>query len=841
MHKKKRIIFAGMALLLLIAVSFGLYVLFRAPEAKPEEEMEEEVSTMSYEAQKLAERYANGLAAMEREDWEWALGIFTSLGDYADSARQAEAAQAQIDALEAQRLEDAYAAAEVLEYAEDFYGAAEAFLELEDYSDSASRALACWYAEGERQAQLGNRGAAAIAFGKAGDYQDARTRSLALWDQVAVRHTITAGFDYTVALAEDGTLLHTRRLQLKEEYQSDPSRLGTIIAVDGLLCLRDDGTVINPWTRETALAEEVSTWRNIVSISDGMGLKSDGTVVQSSYASRTYVPFTDQAKWRDLVAIDGNCGLHADGTVLEVGGIFRTYNQWTDVKAIACGNGFLIALRGDGTLYAEDLDEAMQTDKTGLVQGIDHVVSLSTGETTRQWAVVSEDGSVLAWGDNDWGQCNTQDWTDIIAVAVGTYHTVGLKRDGTLVATGANYNDEYYEDLGKYGEPYICWGQSDVEGWRVSMGTQPPDDLSCTPEQAIAQLEERQPLWSSLFSEPFDTSGGQPSDYLAAGENGAIYWPRWNDCGEPIIIRNTGDTAATVLTVEGDVWLRAMLEHEGYLYFLMKEMKEEALYRIPAEGGTPELLRSNIDGYTGSPPYCIAGNTAFVVTDTGQLLAISLDNPEEAMLIWNPQHRCKFLSIFPADNGLVLLVSCHQTDLDIQCWLYLSKDGVTLLDLTGNSYFDPTYFADESLHLYRIAYQGEAFEICRVDGAAGRKKSPIASLSPEQNPARRAVSGEMLTFATQCFDEENKLWETFYALDLRTGAIRELLRFPHTGSHNVSHEQFPSFQPCGDDLYLSGYHVSCHITRYRGIYAGAAPVEEGFSHMQRKWTVLEDK
>lgn len=835
--KKISVNLIAAALILVVLVGIVLY----ASRSKPAAETAGEVPAISYEEQKLEERYANGQAAMERGDWEWALGIFTSLGNYADSVQQAEAAQAKIDALEAQRLADAYAAAEALEQAEDFDGAAEAFLELEDYSDSATRALACWYLEGELQESLGNRGAAAIAFGKAGDYWNARARSLALWDQVAVRNTITAGFDYTVALAENGTLLHTRRLQLKEEYQSDPSRLGTIIAVDGLLCLRDDGTVINPWTRETALAEEVSTWRNIVSISDGMGLKSDGTVVQSSYASRTYVPFTDQAKWRDLVAIDGNCGLHADGTVLEVGGIFCTYNQWTDVKAIACGNGFLIALRGDGTLYAEDLDEAMQTDKTGLVQGIDHVVSLSTGEATRHWAVVSEDGSVLAWGDNDWGQCNTQDWTDIVAVAVGAYHTVGLKRDGTLVSTGANYNDEYYEDLGKYGEPYICWGQSDVEGWRVSMGTQPPDDLSCTPEQAIAQLEERQPLWSSLFSEPFDTSGGQPRDNLAAGENGAIYWTRWNDYGEPIIIRNTGDTAATVLTVEGDVWLRAMLEHEGYLYFLMKEMKEEALYRIPAEGGTPELLRSNIDGYTGSPPYCIAGNTAFVVTDTGQLLAISLDNPEEAMLIWNPQHRCKFLSLFPADNGLVLLVSCHQEDRDILCWLYLSKDGVSLLDLTGYSSLDPTYFSDESLHLYRIAYQEEAFEICRVDGATGRKKSPIASLSPEQNPARRAVSGEMLTFATQCFDEENKLWETFYALDLRTGAIRELLRFPHTGSHNVSHEQFPSFQPCGDDLYLSGYHVSCHITRYRGIYAGAAPVEEGFSHMQRKWTVLEDK
>lgn len=837
--KKISVNLIAAALILVVLVGIVLY----ASRSKPAAETADEVPAISYEEQKLEERYANGQAAMERGDWEWARGIFTSLGNYADSVQQAEAAQAKIDALEAQRLADAYAAAEALEQAEDFDGAAEAFLELEDYSDSVTRALACWYLEGELQESLGNRGAAAIAFGKAGDYWNARARSLALWDQVALRNTITAGFDYTVALAENGTLLHTRRLQLREEYQADPSRLGTIIAVDGLLCLRDDGTVINPWNRDTDLDAVLSTWQDVVSISSSSGLKMDGTILSVNEKPADYAGNTEDSEHKDFVVAHNNCTLTSDGTVASVPGGYRTYKKWTDVVDITCGGNILLALRDDGRVYAEGAIEAVKTDQDGLVEGIDPVRSLAivSDEGARHCAVVFQNGTVFAWGDNDWGQCNTQDWTDIVAVAVGAYHTVGLKRDGTLVSTGANYNDEYYEDLGKYGEPYICWGQSDVEGWRVSMGTQPPDDLSCTPEQAIAQLEERQPLWSSLFSEPFDTSGGQPSDYLAAGENGAIYWTRWNDYGEPIIIRNTGDTAATVLTVEGDVWLRAMLEHEGYLYFLMKEMKEEALYRIPAEGGTPELLRSNIDGYTGSPPYCIAGNTAFVVTDTGQLLAISLDKPEEAMLIWNPQHRCKFLSLFPADNGLVLLVSCHQEDRDILCWLYLSKDGVSLLDLTGYSSLDPTYFADENLHLYRKAYSGEAFEICRVDGAAGRKKSPIASLSPEQNPARRAVSGEMLTFATQCFDEENKLWETFYALDLRTGAIRELLRFPHTGSHNVSHEQFPSFQPCGDDLYLSGYHVSCHITRYRGIYAGAAPVEEGFSHMQRKWTVLEDK
>ena len=32
--------------------------------------------------------------------------------------------------------------------------------------------------------------------------------------------------------------------------------------------------------------------------------------------------------------------------------------------------------------------------------------------------------------------------TDIVAISAGSYHTVGLKSDGTVVATGANYSGE---------------------------------------------------------------------------------------------------------------------------------------------------------------------------------------------------------------------------------------------------------------------------------------------------------------------------------------------------------------------------------------------------------------
>ena len=831
MEKKKQIIVLAAALIVM-AAGVALWAFHRSPAAEPPAED----PAAAYAAQKLAERYANGQAAMEREDWEWALGIFTSLGDYADSAQQAEAAQAQIDALEARRLEDAYQAAEALEQAEDFYGAAEAFLALEDYADSASRALACWYQEGEQQEELENRGAAAIAFGKAGDYQDARARSLQLWDQVAVRRTITAGFDYTVALAEDGTLLHTRRLQLQDVYQEDPSRLGTIIAVDGLLCLRDDGTVICPWTRDLDLAEEVSAWRDIVSIADGTGLKLDGTVAQSSYSARTYAPFSDAEKWKDLVAIDGHCGLRADGTVVETGGIFRTYGQWTGVKAISCGNGCLIALREDGRLYAEAFTGGIQTDKSGLVEGIDRVVSLSGGEDARQCAVVQEDGTVKIWGDNEWGQCNTEDWTDLIAVAVGPYHTVGLKRDGTLVATGVTDRDESAED------PHIFGGQCDVEGWRVSLGAQPLDSSPYTPEQLAARLEERLPQWSCLFQEPFDGIGGTPGDFMAAGADGAAYWTAVDELDHPTIIRNTDDTAAVLYTAHNLRDFSALTAYQDHLYFLQK--RDDIfydLYRIPVSDGSPELVFERLRSFTSCAPYCLAGNWAFLTTSTEQLLAISLETPEDPVLLLDPGQQCALVSFFPADNGLVLEVKCTQDDADVWCWLHLSAQGVKLLDVVEKADFCVRYYKGGNLGLFQVVITDEAFELCRMDAVTGSKCDPTMSIpmEPGQFPAIRSCVGKTATLCIQGADERGQLWEAFYALDLTTGTIRTLLDYPYEGTHNVSPDRLFEVQQCGDDLYLLGYHRFFRITRYRGLYAGAAPVEEGFDDKSMKWFSLD--
>ena len=67
------------------------------------------------------------------------------------------------------------------------------------------------------------------------------------------------------------------------------------------------------------------------------------------------------------------------------------------------------------------------------------------GPTSCRWPQVchtvglKSDGTVVAVGDNYYGQFNVGSWTNIVQVAAGDSHTVGLKSDGTVVAVGDNY------------------------------------------------------------------------------------------------------------------------------------------------------------------------------------------------------------------------------------------------------------------------------------------------------------------------------------------------------------------------------------------------------------------
>lgn len=72
-------------------------------------------------------------------------------------------------------------------------------------------------------------------------------------------------------------------------------------------------------------------------------------------------------------------------------------------------------------------------------------VSLSAGW---DFAVgLKSDGTAVATGKNDKGQCRVSDWTDIAAVSAGHSYTVGLKADGTVVSTNKLYEAAEWKNI----------------------------------------------------------------------------------------------------------------------------------------------------------------------------------------------------------------------------------------------------------------------------------------------------------------------------------------------------------------------------------------------------------
>ena len=111
----------------------------------------------------------------------------------------------------------------------------------------------------------------------------------------------------------------------------------------------------------------------------------------------------------------------------------------------AAGNAHTVALRSDGTVVAVGWNELGQCD-VGSWRNED-IVSVAAG--VYHTVGLRSDGTVTAVGGNGYGQCDVGSWRDIVAVTAGYCHTVGLQSDGTVVATGWN---EY--------------GQCDVSSWR---------------------------------------------------------------------------------------------------------------------------------------------------------------------------------------------------------------------------------------------------------------------------------------------------------------------------------------------------------------------------------------
>ena len=122
----------------------------------------------------------------------------------------------------------------------------------------------------------------------------------------------------------------------------------------------------------------------------------------------------------------------------------KSFELWSKIairETVSAGYKHSVALKSDGTVVAVGDNDYGQrnvsswTDIVAVSAGEDHTVGLKS------------DGTVVAVGDNFLGRCDVSNWSDIVAVSAGHWHTVGLKSDGTVVAVGGNDDASSWSDI----------------------------------------------------------------------------------------------------------------------------------------------------------------------------------------------------------------------------------------------------------------------------------------------------------------------------------------------------------------------------------------------------------
>lgn len=109
---------------------------------------------------------------------------------------------------------------------------------------------------------------------------------------------------------------------------------------------------------------------------------------------------------------------------------------------LAAGELHTVAIRYDGTVVATGQTQHGQCN----VSAWHDIIAICAGG--HHTIALKENGTVLAVGYNGYGQCDVSSWRGVCALAAGTCHTVGLLENGRCVAKGDN-----------------TYGQCDVSSW----------------------------------------------------------------------------------------------------------------------------------------------------------------------------------------------------------------------------------------------------------------------------------------------------------------------------------------------------------------------------------------
>ena len=119
------------------------------------------------------------------------------------------------------------------------------------------------------------------------------------------------------------------------------------------------------------------------------------------------------------------------------------YDPYSRIRPVIAARGHhTVGLNKDGSVIAAGCSDHGQCN----VRAWQDIVAIAAGSGST--VGLKADGTVVAVGSNEYDQCNVSSWRDIVAIADGEWHTVGLKKDGTVIAVGDNGHGE--TDVGEY-------------------------------------------------------------------------------------------------------------------------------------------------------------------------------------------------------------------------------------------------------------------------------------------------------------------------------------------------------------------------------------------------------
>jgi hypothetical protein len=257
------------------------------------------------------------------------------------------------------------------------------------------------------------------------------------WTDIVAVYADGDGFD---GITSDGDFLTTSAAP--ESQQQRQEALGSATASGGVWGAGIEATAENA---SAILDLSDIRWAYCNYPQACLAILGDGTV-QIRDSSVFQEAQAQAESWTNLSQIlpigNGVVGLTEDGHVVATSScpqqVLDVVESWEDVTTITVGSE-LFALRSDGTVYTSaeaDLSGKVGSWNEGDVADWTDIVQIAAGRC--HTLGLRSDGTVVATGANDHGQLDVSEWENVAAIATSDTYTVGITQDGKFLLAGAD-------------------------------------------------------------------------------------------------------------------------------------------------------------------------------------------------------------------------------------------------------------------------------------------------------------------------------------------------------------------------------------------------------------------